>query len=62
MAYYNFNCTKCGEFQINIPMNNVKETTECPKCKSISHRVWDIVGIQWNCKGNFGKSSGGSNG
>jgi putative FmdB family regulatory protein len=56
MAYYTYDCKKCGRMELQKRMTE-PEFKECPTCKGELTRVYIPIADLWKCGGNFGKSN-----
>jgi len=48
---YTFKCKKCGEFDIKMSHEEIKELIKCPKCGSNSRREYKP--IRWKVPGGY---------
>lgn len=48
---YTFNCEKCGEFDITMSHNEIKEIIKCPNCGNDSRREYKPM--NWTVPGGY---------
>jgi putative FmdB family regulatory protein len=54
MAYYKYNCPKCGIIEIQKKMTE-PNLEFCPACGSSITRIYELQNVIWKCEGNCGK-------
>lgn len=42
---YDYECPKCGQFEVEKPMSDCECEEECPKCMRIAKRLYTVGGI-----------------
>lgn len=45
MPLYTYECDKCGEFELLLPIKKMKQHAMCPKCKFQAKRIINTVAI-----------------